>query len=103
MDEDEFQRLLSLFPIVRSRDYKADAESSGQSSLRTSNVELKELQNSSGTVDKNESETADAFWGKLKLAAEKKVGAADAQKFLNAFQHVYDKLLDEAVRRKRTS
>ncbi|KAL9273099.1 hypothetical protein AKJ16_DCAP21064 [Drosera capensis] len=101
MDEDEFQRLLSLFPIVRSRDYKADAEASGQSSLRT--AELTELQNSSGTVDKNEPETVDAFWGELKSAAEKKVGAVDAQKFLNAFQHVYDKLLDEAVRRRRSS
>ncbi|KAK4492333.1 hypothetical protein RD792_003136, partial [Penstemon davidsonii] len=34
----------------------------------------------------------EAFLGKLKLAAEKKVGAADAEIFCKAFQHVYKKL-----------
>ncbi|CAI0541976.1 unnamed protein product [Linum tenue] len=48
----------------------------------------------------------DPFWEKLKLAAEKKVGAAEAKRFCKAFQQVHRKLvyeelsLDAAQRRK---
>ncbi|GAB2287097.1 hypothetical protein Dimus_021481 [Dionaea muscipula] len=103
MDEDEFQRLLNLFPIVRSRNYKAGTESSSQPSSQSPDVELKESQDASDQGDKKETETptptpGDAFWGNLKSTAENKVGAADADKFCNAFQEVYEKLLEEAVR-----
>ncbi|KAL3611447.1 hypothetical protein D5086_002467 [Populus alba] len=36
----------------------------------------------------------DAFWEKLKLAVEKKAGAAEAQRFCKAFQEIHRKLLN---------
>ncbi|KAL3534755.1 hypothetical protein ACH5RR_003216, partial [Cinchona calisaya] len=75
IDELEFRRVLQLFPIVRSRDYYLDGESSGQSTSRPmGNKEVTKGQDGdrkdrdSHPVGKH----ADAFWNKLKSAAEKK-------------------------------
>ncbi|XP_041998164.1 uncharacterized protein LOC121748021 [Salvia splendens] len=92
MDENEFRQLLELFPIVRSTDYCAASEFSSQLSGPAPSQELKERQDGCSTEDNNE-----AFWGKLKAAAEKKVGAADAERFCKAFQQVYKKLVYEEL------
>ncbi|KAM7497105.1 hypothetical protein LguiA_021519 [Lonicera macranthoides] len=103
MDEQEFRRILDLFPIVRSPHYHADSESSGQSTSQSGrNVELKEWQDAWGEGDKRDIQIEgidehDAFWKKLKLVAEKKVGAAKAEEFCKAFQRVHKKLVYEEL------
>lgn len=103
MDEFEFRRILELFPIVRSCDYQADSESSGQSTSQSAqDEELKEWQNAWDSGANKEIEIhgidqRDAFWEKLKLVAEKKVGAAEAKRFCKAFQHVHQKLVYEEL------
>ncbi|GMH07616.1 hypothetical protein Nepgr_009456 [Nepenthes gracilis] len=96
MDEQEFQRLLNLFPVVRSRNYHADSESSSLATSLPAKDEVKEWQNAWDEGDKK-AETQDAFWGKLRSAAERKVGAAEAEKFCDAFRHVYRKLVYEEI------
>ncbi|PIN26141.1 hypothetical protein CDL12_01119 [Handroanthus impetiginosus] len=99
MDETEFRQLLDLFPVVRSRDYHADLDSSSQLSRPGPSEEVKEWQNAWNSEDQRDIEVSakddshEAFWGKLKAAAEKKVGAADAERFCKAFQQVYKKLV----------
>ncbi|XP_057801623.1 uncharacterized protein LOC131016858 isoform X1 [Salvia miltiorrhiza] len=88
MNENEFRQLLDLFPIVRSTDYCAVSEFSRQLSGPATSQEVKEWQDAWSTEDNNE-----AFWRKLKAAAEQKVGAADAERFCKAFQQVYKKLV----------
>ncbi|XP_057483938.1 uncharacterized protein LOC130770458 isoform X2 [Actinidia eriantha] len=101
MDEFEFQRVLNLFPIVRPRDYHADTVSSRQSTAQTGQSELKEWQDAWDVADGNEipiqGNEPDAFWRKLKMAAEKKVGAAKAERFCNAFQKIHKKLVNEEL------
>ncbi|CAA0805892.1 Unknown protein [Striga hermonthica] len=102
MDEAEFRQLLELFPVVRSRDYIADSDSSSRVTRSEPNKEVKEWQDAWNDEDKRGSDTFrddvhEAFWGKLKSAAEKKVGAADAEKFCKTFQQVYKKLVYEEL------
>ncbi|KAA8544632.1 hypothetical protein F0562_022644 [Nyssa sinensis] len=102
MDELEFRRLLDLFPIVRSRDYLADSESSRQSTSHSEQNEVKEWQDAWNEGNRKEIEIQgmdqhDAFWEKLKLAAEKKLGVAEAERFCEAFQRVYKKLVYEEL------
>ncbi|KAH6765949.1 octanoyltransferase [Perilla frutescens var. hirtella] len=93
MDENEFRQLIDLFPVVRSPDYvHAESDISKQSSRSAPSREVKDWQDAWSTEDNNE-----AFWGKLKLAAEQKVGAADAERFCKAFQQVYKKLVYEEL------
>ncbi|XP_057801627.1 uncharacterized protein LOC131016858 isoform X2 [Salvia miltiorrhiza] len=92
MNENEFRQLLDLFPIVRSTDYCAVSEFSRQLSGPATSQEVKEWQDAWSTEDNNE-----AFWRKLKAAAEQKVGAADAERFCKAFQQVYKKLVYEEL------
>ncbi|XP_030522222.1 uncharacterized protein LOC115735233 [Rhodamnia argentea] len=102
MDDQEFKRLLDLFPLVRSRDYCADEDSSGQSTSQSTRDSLvKELRGPLAEVEDSEPRTvieqSDAFWGKLLLAAERKVGAAEAERFCEVFQQVHRKLVYEEL------
>ncbi|KAL6342057.1 hypothetical protein AAG906_038304 [Vitis piasezkii] len=106
MDEDEFHRLLELFPIVRSRDYHADLESSRQSTSKSSQdgrlITTVEGQNSLDEGNGREIEIQginlhDAFWEKLKVVAERKVGPVEAERFCKAFQQVHRKLVYEEL------
>ncbi|KAL3621948.1 hypothetical protein CASFOL_034144 [Castilleja foliolosa] len=104
MDESEFRQLLDLFPVVRPRDYHvifdAESDSSSQLTRTARSEEAKEWQDAWDEEDRRgsvEDDVHEAFWGKLKLAAEKEVGAADAEKFCKAFQQVYKKLVYEEV------
>ncbi|CAH1435859.1 uncharacterized protein LOC111897483 [Lactuca sativa] len=101
MDELEFQRVLHLFPVVRTRDYNAESEMQRQLTSQASR-RLRERMNSQ--IEGGSSEAVvggidgqDAFWQKLKIAAAKKVGNADAEGFVKAFQHVYRKLVFEEL------
>ncbi|XP_071703296.1 uncharacterized protein [Rutidosis leptorrhynchoides] len=101
MDELEFQRVLHLFPVVRTRDYNAESEVQRQLTTQASR-RLRDRMNSQsergssgkviGGIDGQ-----DAFWEKLKVAAAKKVGNDDAEQFVKAFQHVYRKLVFEEL------
>ncbi|XXG52872.1 hypothetical protein AAC387_Pa03g1075 [Persea americana] len=101
MDEDEFKRLLDLFPVVRSRDYQADFKSSKGSTSHSEKNEVTEWQDAWGEADEKETEIQvnpqDLFWEKLRLAAEKKVGAVEAGKFCKAFEKAYKKFVSEQV------
>ncbi|KZV29135.1 hypothetical protein F511_41580 [Dorcoceras hygrometricum] len=102
MDEFEFRHLLENFPVVRSRDYHADLDSSRQLTRSSQSEEVKEHQDaatSKNTRDTDLSEKAnhEVFWGKLMLAAKQKVGAAEAERFCKAFQQVYEKLVYEEL------
>ncbi|KAJ9542789.1 hypothetical protein OSB04_029295 [Centaurea solstitialis] len=76
MDELEFQRVLHLFPVVRTRDYNAESEIQRQLTTQASR-RLREKINSQieggsrgGAVGGIDGQ--DAFWEKLKIAAAKK-------------------------------
>ncbi|KAF3674344.1 putative magnesium transporter NIPA2-like isoform 1 [Capsicum annuum] len=77
MEEQEFQRLLELFPAVRSPDFYLDLDASSQSTSQSEQKEeVKQLQDdqSKGGIESNTRSKGhgEAFWGKLKAAAEKK-------------------------------
>ncbi|KAG4183409.1 hypothetical protein ERO13_A09G108300v2 [Gossypium hirsutum] len=101
MDEQEFRRLLDLFPVVRSRDYHAESASSRQAASCSASNEIKDWQDAwhdeRKETENQGTDLHDKFWQKLKLTAEKKVGAAEADKFCKAFQHVHRKLVYEGL------
>ncbi|XP_004291532.1 PREDICTED: uncharacterized protein LOC101309697 [Fragaria vesca subsp. vesca] len=103
MDEGEFRRLLLLFPVVRSRDYHAESEKSKESTSKSAESEaLKEWHDAWDDGEKKDMEKEtrdghDAFWEKLKLVAERKVGATEAERFCKAFQRVHKKLVYEEL------
>ncbi|GAV64788.1 hypothetical protein CFOL_v3_08303 [Cephalotus follicularis] len=103
MDEEEFRRLLELFPVVRPRDYHIDLDPSKQSTSRSAQNEIEKRQNAGDEGNKRNVENegidlhADAFWDRLKLAAERKVGAAEAESFCRAFQQIHKKLVYEEL------
>ncbi|XP_043703495.1 uncharacterized protein LOC122653652 isoform X2 [Telopea speciosissima] len=82
---------------------KADSElPRHQSASHSARDELTEWQNAWSEEDKKGTEiqgidTEEPFWEKLKLAAERKVGAAEAEKFCKAFQVVHRKLVYEEL------
>ncbi|XP_015578988.1 uncharacterized protein LOC107261793 [Ricinus communis] len=97
MDEEEFRRRLNLFPVVRPRDYHIDLDPSRQSTSRPPLDEAKKWQDAweeePPEWGKKEIDNHDAFWEKLKAAAERKMGAAEAKRFCNAFQKVHRQLV----------
>ncbi|KAG5517322.1 hypothetical protein RHGRI_037918 [Rhododendron griersonianum] len=102
MDEFEFQRVLNLFPVVRTRDYHAGSLSARQSTAQTAQNEVKEWQDAWHGTDGKEIaiqgvEQHDAFWGRLKMAAEKKVGPVEAERFCKAFERTHKKLVYEEL------
>ncbi|XP_057441452.1 uncharacterized protein LOC130733330 isoform X2 [Lotus japonicus] len=93
MDESEFQRLLQLFPVVRSRDYCAETSSSSQlPSGSAQDEELKEWQDAWDERDRDFENRGitkhDSFWSKLKSEAARKVheelGLDAARRFLKS-------------------
>ncbi|WJX64488.1 hypothetical protein P8452_49263 [Trifolium repens] len=105
MDEAEFQRLLQLFPAVRSRDYTEESSSSRQlpsgSGSRSAQEELNEWHDAWNENDKDfenqRTSKHDSFWSKLKAEAAKKVGTEEAERFCKAFQQVHKRLVNEEL------
>ncbi|KAL3035622.1 hypothetical protein AAZX31_02G261500 [Glycine max] len=108
MDEAEFQRLLQLFPVVRSRDYTAEATSSRQIASGSAqneptkfSLQLKEWQDAWDERDKDFEKQGinqqDSFWSKLKSEAARKVGAEEAERFCKSFQQIHKKLVNEEL------
>ncbi|XP_027332696.1 uncharacterized protein LOC113847662 isoform X2 [Abrus precatorius] len=99
MDEAQFQRLLQLFPVVRSRDYCAEPESSRQFASGSGQDELKEWQDAWDGGDKDVEKQGinqhDSFWSKLRSEAARKVGEEEADRFCKAFQQIHKKLVNE--------
>ncbi|TXG73390.1 hypothetical protein EZV62_001969 [Acer yangbiense] len=100
MDENEFRRRLDLFPVVRSRDYQFELDSSRQSTSQSAQNE-QEWQDAWHEEDKKPTKSQidvdNAFWEKLKLVAGRKVGAAEAEKFCQEFQRIHKKLVHEGL------
>ncbi|XP_057724808.1 uncharacterized protein LOC130940624 isoform X2 [Arachis stenosperma] len=103
MDKAEFQRLLQLFPVVRSRDYCAEQTSSRRLSGQASGCakdEHREWQDAWDERDinfENRGNDPHSFWSKLKSEAAKKVGPEEAERFCKAFQQVHEKLVYEEL------
>ncbi|KAM5584920.1 hypothetical protein ABKV19_004344 [Rosa sericea] len=98
MDEAEFRRLLLLFPVVRSRDYHAESEQSRESTSKSAESLADAWdEGEKKDVEKETRDEHDAFWEKLKLVAERKVGATEAERFCKAFQRVHEKLVYEEL------
>ncbi|KAI4386206.1 hypothetical protein MLD38_004158 [Melastoma candidum] len=103
MEEREFKRVLALFPVVRSRDFRADQDSSGQSTSGSLHDDaVQEWHDTWDQGDKNEQskegiDQNDVFWEKLKLAVENKVGHTAAENFCQAFQQSHKKLVYEVL------
>nr|ACG26323.1 hypothetical protein [Zea mays]ACG46553.1 hypothetical protein [Zea mays] len=89
MDEDEFRRMLDLFPVVRSRDYCcSDLGTSSRGTRQRSRV-----QEATKGDNKDSSGGRDMFMQKLKMAAENKIGATKAEFFCKTFEEVHEKLV----------
>lgn len=88
MDEKEFRGMLDLFPVVRSRDYCADSGTSSRGTRQRSRV-----QEATKGNNKDSSAAQDMFMQKLKMAAEKKIGATKAEFFCKAFEEAHEKLV----------
>ncbi|WCJ20555.1 hypothetical protein M5689_002777 [Euphorbia peplus] len=84
MDEDEFHRLLDMFPVVRSPHHRFDSDTSQSTSQNK-------------TEHAADSDRQDAFWEKLRFVAEKKLGPMEAKRFCDAFQRVHRKLVYEEL------
>ncbi|XP_061372580.1 uncharacterized protein LOC133315051 [Gastrolobium bilobum] len=101
MDEAEFQRLLELFPVIRSRDYCAEPASSRQLASGSASDELKEWQDAWDERDKDLENQGinqhDSFWSKLKSEVARKVGTEEAERFSKAFQQIHKKLVYEEL------
>ncbi|XP_045831857.1 uncharacterized protein LOC123923216 [Trifolium pratense] len=106
MDQAEFQRLLQLFPSVRSRDYTEESSSSSRqlapgSGSRSAQEELNEWHDAWNENDKDFENQGtskhDSFWSKLKSEAAKKVGTEEAERFCKAFQQVHKRLVNEEL------
>ncbi|GLU18922.1 hypothetical protein SLE2022_351980 [Rubroshorea leprosula] len=103
MDEQEFRRILEHFPVVRSRHYRAESDSSRQSTSRsTQNKAIRDWQDAWNDRERKEMNNQDidlhdAFWEKLRVAAERKVGAAEADRFCKSFQQVHKNLVYEGL------
>eukprot|EP00249_Psilotum_nudum_P028927 c38947_g1_i1 orf=62-532(+) len=110
MDEEEFARLLELFPVIRSRTYCADDNSSRsiseaaackEISLSAGPSVLSVQDSSKGTAQSSSQETRkwefrkkeDLFWSHLREAARHKLGPEDADKFCDAFRLVHENLV----------
>ncbi|XP_050112932.1 uncharacterized protein LOC126591325 isoform X2 [Malus sylvestris] len=102
MDDAEFGRLLDFFPIVRSRDYRYAHIHTQDVDVFECSQQHKEWQDAWDEGDKIEVEKQGLdehgeFWEKLKLVAERKVGAAEAERFCKAFQRIHKKLVYEEL------
>ncbi|KAG9454891.1 hypothetical protein H6P81_007795 [Aristolochia fimbriata] len=102
MDEQEFRRLLDLFPVVRTRDYCAEPQRPRELTSHSVPYEVDSWQDAWAEDDMREYEVQrtddeDLFWKKLRLAAERKMSPAEADKFCRAFQRVHKKLVNEEL------
>ncbi|KAK4741962.1 hypothetical protein SAY87_025550 [Trapa incisa] len=103
MEEQEFRRVLNLFPVVRSRDYIMEEESSRRSTSQSrQDDEAREWQDAWGDGEPKGSESGGpsepaAFWEKLKLAVQKKVGKSEADRFCSTFRQLHQKLVFEEL------
>ncbi|KAG5253925.1 hypothetical protein OIU76_020314 [Salix suchowensis] len=119
MDDQEFRRILDLFPVVRPRNYHIEMDPSRQSTSRSfpEPIELdpseqsthlslpaafkarQEAEQEEGKKESNNQviDLQDAFWEKLKMAVEKKAGATEAKTFCKAFQEIHRKLVYEEL------
>ncbi|XP_062189723.1 uncharacterized protein LOC133892790 [Phragmites australis] len=88
MDEQEFRRMLDLFPVVRSRDYCADPGTSSRGATQQARAQEVTKGNK-----KNSAGAEDLFLQKLRMAAEKKIGATKAEFFCKAFEEAHEKLV----------
>ncbi|KAG1338329.1 hypothetical protein COCNU_04G006350 [Cocos nucifera] len=95
MEERHFRRFLDRFPVVRSRYYCANTER--ESCTHSAKNEIASHRNVQNKMVKKDdlakTSDEDPFWQKLRIAAEKKVGPAKAQKFCRAFQSIHKRLV----------
>eukprot|EP00252_Welwitschia_mirabilis_P019454 TRINITY_DN4516_c0_g1_i1.p2 TRINITY_DN4516_c0_g1~~TRINITY_DN4516_c0_g1_i1.p2 ORF type:complete len:117 (+),score=25.78 TRINITY_DN4516_c0_g1_i1:140-490(+) len=102
MDEQQFRRLLDMFPVVRSRDFCAENEAPVASSSQMEKDTAIEWQNAWEEFDVQENSNEkcsneDPFWEHLRSSIEKKFGSEIAMKFSKAFQKAHNQLVYSAI------
>ncbi|CAL0307473.1 unnamed protein product [Lupinus luteus] len=103
MDESEFQRLLQLFPVVRSPHYCVESASSSSRQIASGSAQdevVKEWHDAWDERDngfQSQGIQNDSFWRKLNSEAAEKVGAEEAERFCKAFKQIHKKLVYEEL------
>ncbi|KAJ0978036.1 hypothetical protein J5N97_013510 [Dioscorea zingiberensis] len=100
MEEHEFQRLLELFPVVRSRNYCAGLVSAQELTSHSSYSEITDRKSAPNGIDNDGlagTPSRDTFWQKLRLTAEAKVGPEKAEHFCKAVQMVHTELVHKSL------
>ncbi|KAL2652085.1 hypothetical protein R1flu_020213 [Riccia fluitans] len=118
MEENQFQRLLELFPVVRSSTYCAedevisttnsdDAATSGRPAKTLTNADAKEEMQFEKGSSTAESKTVEkqpqlsvssvspkqGFWDPLKTAMQARLGDEEGQRFCEVFRKVHEQLV----------
>jgi hypothetical protein len=116
MEEEQFQRLLELFPVVRSPSYCAD-EVNGMSRrvpsgfpLPSSTVQLEQVDTGSPSHETDTGKGIESpptslassgdkgnFWDLLKAAAEEQLSPENAQRFCDAFKARHNELVNNTL------
>ncbi|GLJ38915.1 hypothetical protein SUGI_0793320 [Cryptomeria japonica] len=104
MEEEQFRKILNQFPVVRSRDYRAEDEAGSKKMLASSERDnqvmdwhdaWKKLDAEETAVERSEKEGT--FWMHLRSSVEQKMGAENAEQFCRAFQKVHEQLVYRAL------
>ncbi|KAG0554111.1 hypothetical protein M758_12G065000 [Ceratodon purpureus] len=114
MEEEQFQRLLELFPVVRTSSYCAD-EVNGMnrrvpSGLPSSTVQLQPVDTGSPSQEIDTGKGIQSpptsvaslgdeanFWDLLKTAAEKQLSPENAQRFCDTFKARHNDLVNNTL------
>lgn len=116
MEEEQFQRLLELFPVVRSASYCAD-EVTGINRrvpsgfpLPSSTVQLQQVDTGSPSHETESEKGIQSpptslaslgneanFWDLLKVAAEQQLSPENAQRFCDAFKARHNELVNNTL------
>ncbi|KAI5058032.1 hypothetical protein GOP47_0026202 [Adiantum capillus-veneris] len=107
MDEEQFLRVLDLFPRVRSASYceeddignsSKQEEAQGLPVSTANDLKIDQLHDSL-TLDGNLG-NGDVFWPRLREAVQKKLSPKDAAQFCDSFRQVHECLVDAALNSK---
>jgi len=115
MEEEQFNKLLQLFPVVRPRSYCADEVNTTRriqtglhglsSTLQLEQVDTgspsQETETDKGTPSPPTSLVAlgdgASFWDLLKMAAEQQLSSCEAQRFCDTFKSLHEELVNKVL------
>ncbi|KAH7285593.1 hypothetical protein KP509_33G035800 [Ceratopteris richardii] len=96
MNEEQFRRVLDLFPRVRSASY-CEQEDIGDSDLPSTTIDYLRPVHFSQSRDllsvQDKTGQEDIFWNRLRETVEKKLGPEDAAQFCEHFKQAHEALV----------